>query len=340
MKFLVTGGAGFLGSNISEEILKRGGDLCVVDNLSRVGSEQNLKWLEGLGKFLFEKKDVRFQNDMESVFSSFQPDVVFHFSGQVAMTSSIANPRNDFEINALGTFNVLESVRKFVPKSPVFFSSTNKVYGDLEYLDYSESATRYETPKFPKGFDETLNLDFRSPYGCSKGTADQYMLDYHRIFGLKTVVFRHSSIFGGRQFATVDQGWVGWFAKKAIEAKRNPAAESFSISGNGRQVRDILFAADLIQCYFKALEKIDQIQGQAYNIGGGMKESFSLLELFDFLQKQLDVKLKYHQLPARISDQKVFVADTGKAWKDFGWKPLVSKEQAVSQMLDWVSSHD
>jgi len=220
MKYLITGGCGFMGSNLSAEVLKRKEELIIFDNLYRYGSYQNLEWLKSQGEFKFIHADIRNANDVEKVIKDVKPDVIFHLAGQVAMTTSMDNPRFDFEVNALGTLNLSESVRKYAPESIVIYSSTNKVYGDLEWVRYEETETRYITPDFPNGFNESLRLDFHFPYGCSKGAADQYMLDYTRIFGLKTVVFRHSSVYGGRQFATYDQGWIGWFSQKAIETKK------------------------------------------------------------------------------------------------------------------------
>ena len=264
------------------------------------------------------------------------PDVIFHFAGQVAMTTSIENPYMDFEVNVKGTINVLESVRKYSPKSIVCFSSTNKVYGDLEYLEYDESESRFVASGFPNGLNEDISLEFHSPYGCSKGAADQYMLDYSRMFGLRTIVFRHSSIFGGRQFATKDQGWIGWFCQKAFDKKMNPHVDPFTISGNGKQVRDILFGTDLINCYEMAIERINVTSGNAYNIGGGMKNSFSLLELFNELESIIDVNLEYIKTDWRESDQKVFVADITKARRDFGWEPLIDKYAGLRKMYEWV----
>ena len=247
MKYLITGGCGFLGSNIAAEVLKRGEELAVFDNLSRFGAAQNLAWLSAQGEFLFQYGDIRDPFAVARLVKEFRPDIIFHLAGQVAMTTSIANPRLDFEINALGTLNVLEAVRGHCPECGILYSSTNKVFGDLEYLEYEETPTRYVVPSHPNGFDESTLLDFHSPYGCSKGAADQYFLDYHRIFGLKTVVFRHSSMYGGRQFSTYDQGWVGWFCQKAVEIKQGKLKESFTISGNGKHVRDLLFSIDNVE---------------------------------------------------------------------------------------------
>lgn len=335
MKYLITGGCGFLGSNIAKKILQNGDDLIIFDNLSRFGSYQNLEWLREQGKFEFDHGDIRNQNDVEGVIKRHSPDVVYHLAGQVAMTTSISNPRMDFEVNTIGSFNLLESIRKFSPESTVIYSSTNKVYGDLEQFEYEETETRYLCRDFPAGFGESISLDFHSPYGVSKGSADQYMLDYARIFGLKTVVFRHSSMYGGRQFATYDQGWVGWFVQKAVEIKKGIFKEPFTISGNGKQVRDLLYADDIVKLYLLAPENIAVMKGEAFNIGGGVNNSFSLLELFLFLEKELQIKMKYVQLPTRESDQKVFIADLSKIEKYIGWNPKVSKEDGVRNILKW-----
>jgi len=253
------------------------------------------------------------------------------------MTTSIANPRMDFEINVAGTHNLLEAVRLYAPDATVVYSSTNKVYGDLEQYAYQETDTRYQCIDRPNGFDETTPLEFHSPYGCSKGAADQYMLDYARIFGIKTVVFRHSSMYGGRQFATYDQGWVGWFCQKAVEAKQAVAKEPFTISGTGKQVRDVLHADDMKRLYMAAVNNIDTVKGQVFNVGGGIENSLSLLELFSLLEKISNIKLRYIHLPVRESDQRVFVADIVKAKQQLNWRPMVSAQEGVARMVQWVS---
>jgi CDP-paratose 2-epimerase len=335
MKYLITGGCGFLGSNLASEVLAKSEELYVFDNLYRESTYKNLEWLRSKGKFKFIHADIRNWNDIENVIKSIKPNVIFHLAGQVAMTTSLENPRMDFEVNALGSLNILESVRKYSPDSIVIYSSTNKVYGDLEYFNYQETETRYVAVDYPNGFDENLKLDFHSPYGCSKGAADQYMLDYARMFGLKTVVFRHSSMFGEGQFSTYDQGWIGWFCQKALETKKG-SIDEFTISGNGKQVRDVLHAEDVVDLYFKAVERIEGAEGQAFNIGGGMENSVSLLELFEMLGKELDVKLRYKKLPWRVSDQKVFVADISKARERIGWQPKIDKRIGIRKMLRWI----
>jgi len=335
MKYLINGGCGFLGSNIASEVLRRGDELVVYDNLSRVGGDKNLEWLKSIGDFKFVKADTSDFESVKRVVADYKPDVIYHLAGQVAMTTSIANPRLDFNTNVVGSFNVLEAVRQWSPESTVVYSSTNKVYGDFEYFNYDETESRYICREHPNGFDESVGLDFHSPYGCSKGAADQYMLDYARMFHLNTVVFRHSSMYGARQFGTYDQGWISWFVQKAVEAKRNPGS-TFTISGNGKQVRDVLHAEDMIQLYLKAAARIKDARGHVFNIGGGIENSLSLLELFAFLESELDVKLNYTKLPPRESDQKVFVADIAKAKMLLNWEPMVSKEVGIRRMIEWV----
>lgn len=338
MKLLITGGCGFLGSNLASDAIERGDELFLFDNLSRIGSRENLVWLQTQGKFAFAHGDIRNQNDISRVIQAFKPDAVFHLAGQVAMTTSIANPRMDFEVNTFGTYNLLEAIRQHAIGAVVVYSSTNKVYGDLEQYTYEETDTRFRCVERPDGFDERTQLDFHSPYGCSKGAADQYMLDYARIFGLKTVVFRHSSMYGGRQFATYDQGWVGWFCQKAVELSRGLLKEPFTISGTGKQVRDVLHADDMKRLYISALNNIDVAKGHAFNIGGGIQNSLSLLELLTILDSLLNIKLDYIRLPVRESDQRVFVADINKVKRLLNWQPSVSAQAGVARMINWVSN--
>jgi CDP-paratose 2-epimerase len=335
MNLLITGGCGFLGSNLAAHAMTAGHEVTLFDNLSRDGSRINLSWLQGQGRFRFIHGDIRSLTDVTLAVTTSCPDAVFHLAGQVAMTTSIGNPRLDFETNLVGSHNLLESVRLYVPQAAVLYSSTNKVYGDLEQFEYHETETRYECIDRPSGFDESTPLDFHSPYGCSKGAADQYMLDYARIYGLKTVVFRHSSMYGGRQFATSDQGWVGWFCRQAVETVRDPMREAFTISGNGKQVRDLLHADDMIRLYFSALEHIEDAKGHVFNIGGGMVNSLSLLELFTLLEDVTGARLRYNRLPKRESDQRVFVADIKRARDLFAWSPGISVHEGIKRMIEW-----
>jgi len=336
MKLLITGGCGFLGSNLAAHALEQGLELCVFDNLSRLGSADNLRWLREPGRpFTHVHGDIRNADDVARAVETFGPTQVFHLAGQVAMTTSIANPRLDFEINALGTLNLLEAVRRHAPGAGIVYSSTNKVYGDLEQYAYREDATRWTCVDHPDGFSEQVPLDFHSPYGCSKGAADQYLRDYHRIFGLKTVVFRHSSMYGGRQFATFDQGWIGWFCQMAAETRLGLRTAPFTISGSGKQVRDVLHAEDMIRLYFGAADRMEAIAGRAFNVGGGIVNSLSLLELFDLLAGLVGQPLDFVRGPARESDQRVFVADIAAVSAAIGWRPQVGAAQGVARMLDW-----
>ncbi len=336
-KYFITGGLGFLGSNLSNEVIRKNEKLYIIDNFFRKGSDKNLDWLRSKGTFEFIYGDIRNNNDVESAIKEIKPDVIFHVAGQVAMTTSLKNPRMDFEVNTIGSFNILESTRKFCSNATVIYSSTNKVYGDLEYLKYIEKKTRYIPEIYPNGFDEKLILDFKSPYGCSKGAADQYMLDYAKMFDLNTIVFRHSTIYGARQYATFDQGWIGWFCQKALEIKKNKIKGTLEISGNGKQVRDLLYIDDAINLYFMAVENREKIKGKVFNIGGGITNSLSIIELFNILEEKLNIKINYRQLKPRKSDQKFFVANLITAEKLIGWEPKISVDEGIEKMLEWLS---
>jgi CDP-paratose 2-epimerase len=336
-KFLITGGAGFVGSHLAARLLQQRAHVVALDNLSRVGSAQNVGWLRGLqpkseSTFEFVEADVRDAACVNEVVGEHRPDAVFHLAGQVAMTTSVADPRADFETNVAGTIHVLEAVRLHAPESVVVYASSNKVYGNLSHLDLEETPTRYR-PRVSVAVDESAPLEFHTPYGCSKGAADQYVLDYARSFGLRTIVFRHSTIYGGRQHATFDQGWVGWFCRQALEVKQHPGRAPFTISGDGKQVRDLLHVTDAAEACLAAFARAQTASGEAFNIGGGTANSMSLLELFASLQTRLDVTLQYDRLSWRLSDQKYFVADIAKAVRMLGWTPQVSIHQGLDEML-------
>jgi CDP-paratose 2-epimerase len=335
MKYFITGGAGFLGTNIAKTLLNRGFKVVVFDSLFREGCAQNLQWLKSAGNIEFIHGDIRNPNDVKRAVADHHPEIIFHLAGQVAMTRSVGNPRMDFEVNALGSLNVLESARLFSPESHIFLASTNKVYGSLEKLAFVEEDSRYILPGYPHGLNETTPLEFNSPYGCSKGSADQYFLDYYRTFGVKTTVFRHSTIYGGRQFATYDQGWIGWFCLKAIEAEQG-RGKTFTISGNGKQVRDILHVDDCVACYLAAAEQSERTAGKVFNIGGGPENSFSLLELFVLLEKELTVRLSFSPIEWRLGDQKVFIADYRQATSCFGWAPRIGGVEGVRDVIVWT----
>ena len=337
MNALITGGAGFVGSNLAAYLLEKGHKVTVFDSLARHGASENLAWLQSLGLQNFLHGDIRNPFDVEQTVKNVAPDVIFHLAGQVAMTTSMQSPRRDFEINVLGSINVLEAVRQYTPKTAIIYASSNKVYGNLDHLDLVQAATRYQPRTIQKGVDEATAIEFHTPYGCSKGAADQYMLDYARGFGLNTVVFRHSTIYGGRQFATYDQGWVGWFCRQAIETKSDPTRPAFTVSGDGKQVRDLLHVSDCVNAYVSAFEHIAEARGEAFNIGGGIENSMSLLELLQFLEKRLNLKLNYTHLPWRQSDQKFFVADNSKAERLIHWSPKKSKESGIEDTINWES---
>jgi CDP-paratose 2-epimerase len=337
MKWLVTGGCGFIGVNLADALLRDGEGVTLFDNLYRKGSKQNLTWMRSRHQesFRFVHGDVRDSEAVTRAVREDHPDAIAHLAGQVAMTTSLADPHLDFEVNAGGTLNVLEAVRLASPDTAVVFSSSNKVYGALDHLRIEELSSRYVLPDYPLGLDESTPLDGHSPYGCSKLAADQYVRDYSRVYGLRTVVFRHSSVYGGRQFATFDQGWIGWFCRKALEATR-PGAKPFTINGTGKQVRDVLFVDDAVSAYRGAVAHIGTSAGNIYNIGGGMSNSLSLLELFTLLEGMVGCTMRHTRLDWRQGDQKVFVADIRHAARDLGWQPSTTSESGIRQTLEWT----
>ena len=345
MKILITGGCGFLGSNLASSFLDTGDEVIIVDALYRMGSSANLAWLQShpLSSALsFYQLDITDNDALHSIYRLHAPfDFICHVAGQVAMTTSLENPRADLETNIIGTFNVLEATRSLSPRSLVAFSSTNKVYGDLTHLSLYESETRYNSVDYPIGLNEGMPLDFSTPYGCSKGSADQYVRDWSRVFGLKTVIFRHSSIYGGRQFSTFDQGWIGWFCKQALNQKAailpSLTPHLFSIAGNGKQVRDVLHATDLVSLYRSAYDMRDNLNGEIFNIGGGIDFSLSLLELFSLLSDILAIPpLQFTCNPRRTSDQDFFVADISKATQFFNWRPTVTPRMGITRYIQWL----
>lgn len=335
MKVLIIGGAGFIGANTAARFMKQGDEVWVFDNLSRRGTKWNLDWLKKQGKLKFVKGDIRKYGDLKRLFSANRDfDAVLHLAAQVAVTTSVTNPREDFDINALGTFNVLEAIRETKSDPVIIYSSTNKVYGGMTDIKIVKRKGRYVYANLPKGISEDRLLDFHSPYGCSKGTADQYMIDYARIYGLRTVVFRQSCIYGYRQFGIEDQGWVAWFT---IAAALN---KPLTIYGDGMQVRDVLFIEDLIDAYQAAIKNIKKTKGQAFNIGGGPRNKMSLLELLKFLEKFFGKKIPLKYSDWRPGDQPVFVCDITKAKKNFGWQPKTAPEAGVRRLYDWVRENE
>ncbi len=331
-RILITGGAGFIGVNAAEYFLNKNYEVTILDNLSRKGTELNLKWLRSKKKkFRFVKADVVkdpkiLANECKKV------GAVLHLAAQVAVTTSVQQPLEDFYINALGTLHVLEAIRNSSNKPMLIYTSTNKVYGEIEGEPVVLTRNGYRYKNIPKGISEDRLLNFHSPYGCSKGVADQYVRDYSRIYGLTTVVFRQSCIYGPHQFGIEDQGWVAWFT---IAASLN---KPITVFGDGHQSRDLLFVGDLCNLYHLAIQSPSKVNGKIYNVGGGVKNVFSVLQTL----KSLSSKLKKEIVPTfaewRPGDQKIYVSDIRKISKDLGWKPETSFESGLSALVSWVQA--
>ena len=332
MKVLITGCAGFIGYHLAEYFLNAGNEVIGLDNLSRKGGEENLKWLQLLqGDFKFYKVDIREFEKISELFRKHGPfELILHMAAQVAVTTSVIDPREDFEINALGTFNLLEATRLYSPDAFFEFASTNKVYGKMDDVDVIERNGRYEYDTLLDGVNENHNLDFHSPYGCSKGAADQYVRDYNRIYGLKTVVLRQSCIYGTRQFGIEDQGWVAWFIIASLFNK------PLTIYGDGKQIRDILWIDDLVEIWVKLLENADRVAGKVFNIGGGAVNTLSLLELLNILRDEDILQREPLYADWRPGDQKVFVCNVEKVNELVGWKPTTPPKAGVKKLIDWV----
>jgi CDP-paratose 2-epimerase len=329
---LVTGGAGFIGTNLVDRALQNGDDVTLLDDLSRPGANENLRWLR-------ERHGDRIQLIQESIVNAeaceraaADAEIVYHLAGQVAVTSSMVDPRHDFEVNSLGTFNMLEAARKATSRPAFIYSSTNKVYGGLETVETVERETRYEFVGLPHGIPEEQPLDFHSPYGCSKGSADQYVRDYSRIFDLPAVVFRQSCIYGPRQMGVEDQGWVAWFVIAAVTGK------PITIFGDGKQVRDLLFIDDLLDAYELAASDIGKVSGEIFNMGGGVDNSISIWwELAPMLEDILGFEVPAPMFaPPRAGDQPVFIADCRKAVEALHWTPKVNVESGLRRLSEWV----
>jgi CDP-paratose 2-epimerase len=331
---LITGGCGFVGTNLAERLLREGQPVMVLDDMSRAGVERNLEWLRaGHGDLLrVELADIR---DPKAVRRAVRrARAVFHFAAQVAVTTSLSQPMADFMVNGLGTMNLLEALRAIPAPPPLFFTSTNKVYGALEDVALEQCATRYapihdELREF--GVSEHRPLEFHSPYGCSKGTADQYVLDYARTFGMPTTVFRMSCIYGPRQFGTEDQGWVAHFLIRALEGR------PITLYGDGKQVRDILFVDDLVDAFLAAWRCIDRVKGQVFNVGGGPSSTTSLLELLDRLESVHGIRTQARFESWREADQRWYVSDTRKLQAVTGWAPAVGIDEGLRRLHSWLS---
>ena len=330
---LITGGAGFIGTNLAERFLSEGKKVMIYDNLFRDGVEENLQELQKRfgNNLLIQIADINETKVLERCVEN--ATAVFHFCAQVAVTSSVTNPVHDFEVNLKGTFHLLEAIRKSNHQPPLLFTSTNKVYGNLQDIRMLEKSTRYypaEKKIAKEGIDEKMPLDFHSPYGCSKGAADQYILDYSRTYGLKAAVFRMSCIYGPHQFGTEDQGWVAHFLISALQN------DAISIYGNGKQVRDILFVDDLINAFVIAHKKIDSIAGEVFNIGGGPANTVSLLEILDVIREKAGKEMDISFEDWRTGDQQYYVSNTTKFQELTGWSPKYSVDEGIEALLQWL----
>ena len=332
MKILITGGAGFIGCNAVEYFSAKGHELYVIDNLSRETAVVNLRWMqESKIPFYFEKLDITNKTGLEQYFKKNKFNVVIHLAAQVAVTLSVDNPEYDFDVNAKGSFNVLECVRKYCPESVFINASTNKVYGKISDKKVIElqDCYAYEDQNY-KGVSEDQNLEFYSPYGCSKGVADQYTLDYARIYGLRSVSVRQSCIYGPRQLGIEDQGWIAWFIIAYLTGKR------IKIYGNGKQVRDVLFVTDLIKFYEKLIENIEVVKGLAFNMGGGKENALSLRKFFKILEDITKNKISLSFDEWRPGDQFIFISDNLLAKKLLNFEPEISCKQGIEKIYNWL----
>ncbi len=334
-RILVTGGAGFIGSNLVDRLLTQGHEVIIYDNLSRSGCHQNIHWLRskhGAESFCLIQGELADAQRVQEAAQRVQR--IYHLAAQVAVTTSVSNPRQDFESNALGTFNVLEAARLVADDPILIYASTNKVYGGMEEIRIVEGETRYAYADLPFGIPETQPLDFHSPYGCSKGSGDQYTRDYARIYQLRTVVARQSCIYGYRQFGIEDQGWLAWFTIAAL--KQRP----ISIFGNGKQVRDALFIDDLLDAYDTIVQNIEQAAGRVYNIGGGSENTISVwCEFGQLLQQYLGRAIPVRKTDWRPGDQPVYISDIRKAKAELGWEPKVSIQQGSQKLFEWIEAN-
>ncbi len=333
---LITGGAGFIGSNLAQRLLAQPNtQVRIFDDLSRRGVTHNLAWLQSLPqspRLEWIPGDIR--DAAEVARAAEDATEIYHLAAQVAVTTSLDEPRHDLEINVLGTFNVLEAARRSGNNPFLLFTSTNKVYGSLHGVPVAVEGTQYRgtAPHF-QGVTESEPLDFHSPYGCSKGAADQYVRDYARIYGMKTVVFRQSCVYGTRQFGIEDQGWVAWFCVAVT------TGQPFTIFGDGKQIRDTLWVDDLIDAYTTALDRIDAVSGQVFNLGGGPANTLSLLELVGALERHFGRPMAPAFADWRPGDQPVFVADIRKAGRMLDWSPRVGTAEGVARLLAWIGEN-
>lgn len=330
---LITGGAGFIGCNAARFFGERNWNVTVLDNLSRPGTDKNLEWLRDETAFDFAQVDVRDGSAVDRIIADSRFDAVIHLAAQVAVTTSVVDPRTDFAVNALGTFNVLDAVRRYSPEAVFLFASTNKVYGKIAGAESELRGNRYAYVNRPHGIGESEPLDFLSPYGCSKGAADQYVLDFARIYGIPATSFRQSCIYGQRQFGVEDQGWVAWFVIASLLGR------DITIYGDGKQVRDVLHVDDLVRAYEAAIRAPDKISGEPFNIGGGPGQIISLIDLVEALETRLGRKIPLRWDDWRPGDQQVYVSDIRKLQKTLDWKPAIGVTAGITQLIDWIGQN-
>jgi CDP-paratose 2-epimerase len=336
-RVLVTGGAGFIGTNLTVHLLRAGAHVRILDSLARAGSRRNLDWLqhEFSERIEFVRADIRERAAVDAAVRGV--DHIFHLAAQVAVTTSLVDPQTDFAVNAQGTINVLEAARACSPQPSLVFSSTNKVYGVLPDVELQATGTRY-VPKDPqlrrRGIGESRPLDFHSPYGCSKGAADQYVLDYSRCYGLRSAVLRMSCIYGPHQDGNEDQGWVAHFARRAL------AREPVTIFGDGLQVRDLLFVEDLVAAFECARRHIDAVQGQAFNIGGGVTNTASLVEVLELIEQYTGESVHRDAGEWRVGDQRYYVSDIARFSELTGWRPRIDVHEGVNALCEWLAAQE
>jgi CDP-paratose 2-epimerase len=316
-RILITGGAGFIGCNAARFFRARNWSVTVLDNLSRQGTENNLGWLRDSTAFLAEGRFA----------------AVLHLAAQVAVTTSVVDPCTDFAVNAVGTFNVLDAIRRHCPEAVFINASTNKVYGKIVNAEYKLQGSRYAYVNRPFGIGETEPLDFLSPYGCSKGAADQYALDFARIYQIPATSFRQSCIYGPRQFGVEDQGWVAWFAIASLLGRE------ITIFGDGRQVRDVLHVDDLVHAYEAAIRSPEKVAAQAFNVGGGPGQVLSLLDLVGMLEQRFRHRIPLGWDEWRPGDQRIYVSDIRKLDEVLGWRPEIDVKSGISRLMDWVAQN-
>lgn len=332
-RILITGGAGFVGCNAARFFGARNWNVTVLDNLSRRGTDKNLHWLRDGTSFDFEHVDVRDRAAVDRILAAGRFDAVLHLAAQVAVTTSVSDPSTDFAVNAFGTFNVLDSIRLHCPEAVFIFASTNKVYGKITNAQSELRGNRYEYVNRPHGISETEPLDFLSPYGCSKGAADQYTLDFARMYQIPATSFRQSCIYGPRQFGVEDQGWVAWFAIASLLGR------PITIFGDGKQVRDVLHVDDLLQAYEAAIRAPEKVAAEAFNVGGGPERVLSLIDLIEMLRQRVRADIPVQWDNWRPGDQQVYISDIRKLQNALSWKPEVSVTSGITQLIDWVAQN-